>query len=137
VSKGLGSLQRSIKEALTFLWSKNAQTRFDEIAKYLLYNHDGAADIWFDRSARRALDGLLRRGDVICVGGLGTSRSPREFLNVEDFARLASKKPPRNTAEAKTIAAEIINHPIFASTIPDVVQHARQKAAARSRRARR
>jgi hypothetical protein len=127
VSKGLGSLQRRIKEALAYLWSKKLPTGFGEIDTYLLANHDDAADRWFERSARRALDGLLKRGDVVVVGGLGTSRSPRSFLCVEDFAALCSKKPPRDTAEAKKLAAEVFDSPIFAPTVPMVVEHARAR----------
>ena len=89
--------------------------------------HPGADDIWFERSARRALDGLLRRGDVVVVGGIGTSRSPRSFLCVEDFATLCSRRPPRTTAEAKVLAAEVLDSPIFAPTIPGVVQYARAR----------
>ena len=125
MSKGLGSLQVAIKSALALLWRTGSQTRFDEIAYVLLARCPGAAEDHFDRSARRALDGLLRRGDVVVVGGRGTSKSPREFLCVEDFASLSGK--PRDTAHAKTIAAEVIDSPLFAPTIPDVVQYARAR----------
>jgi hypothetical protein len=127
VSKGLGAPQRQIKEVLAILWASRSPTRFDEIAVCLLLRHPGADDIWFERSARRALDGLLRRGDVVVVGGIGTSRSPRSFLCVEDFATLCSRRPPRTTAEAKVLAAEVFDSPIFAPTIPGVVQYARAR----------
>jgi hypothetical protein len=79
---------------------------------------------------RETLDGLLARGDVVVVGGIGSSRSPREFMTVEDFAALSGKRP-RTTAEAKTIAAAVINSELFAPTIPLVVQSARSRRAAR------
>jgi hypothetical protein len=134
MSRGLGLIQVKIKEALRLLWSKNLPTRFGEIEVYLVANHDGGADFWFERSARRALDGLIERGDVIVVGGAGTSKDPRSFLTVEDFGALSSKKP-RNIAEAKEIAAEALNNPILAQMIPGMVYTARQKMARARRKA--
>ena len=128
MSRGLGLLQREIKEVLAILWRTKSPTRFDEIALGLLLRYDGAEDIWFERSARRALDGLLKRGDVVVIGGRGTSSSPRHFMCVEDFARLSGKKP-RNTADAKKIAAGV---PL--TLRPMVVAELRGHRAARSRR---
>jgi hypothetical protein len=130
VSRGLGVIQVKIKEALRFLWSKNAPTQFDGIAWYLLYNHKGGDDIWFERSARRALDGLIKRGEVVVVDGIGSPTNPRSFLCIEDLAALGGKKP-RTTAEAKEIAAGAIGNKTF---VAQMVYAARLNAAARSRR---
>jgi hypothetical protein len=125
MSKGLGVLQREVKSALALLWRTGSQTRFDEIAYVLLARCPGFSEDHFERSARRALAGLLKRGEVVVVGGIGTSTSPREFMTVEDFAQLCGK--PRTTAEAKKLAAEVIDNPLFAPTIPGVVQYARAR----------
>ena len=92
MSRGLGELQRQIKDALTILWNHKQPTQFAEIRWRLLVRHGGeegdTLEPTFERSMRRALTGLLDRGDVVIVGGRGTSGSPREFANVEDFAAL-------------------------------------------------
>ena len=61
------------------------------------------------RSVWRALNSLIARGDVLVISGRGTSKSPRQFATVEDFARLHSKKV-RDTAHAKKIAAGVPPH---------------------------
>jgi len=96
MSRGLGELQREIKDALTILWNHKQPTRFAEIRWCLLVRHGGeegdTLEPTLERSMRRALTGLLDRGDVVIVGGRGTSGSPREFANVEDFAALYVRK---------------------------------------------
>jgi len=126
MSRGLGELQREIKDALTILWNHKQPTRFAEIRWCLLVRHGGeegdTLEPTLERSMRRALTGLLDRGDVVIVGGRGTSGSPREFANVEDFAALYVRKGKvRDAAHAKGIL-----HKVNA-----VVAKARTLAAAR------
>jgi hypothetical protein len=109
MSKGLGSQQREIKEMLAILWRRKLRTQFADVCACLLYAHDGkvgedALAPTYERSLRRALTGLIARGDVVIIGGRGPSRSPREFATVEDFARLSGQKV-RDAAHAKEIAA--------------------------------
>jgi hypothetical protein len=144
MSRGMGVLQLLVKEALAFLWRKNAPTRFNEINMYVVAHHyDGPADMWFERAVRRALDGLIRRGEVVVVGGGYSSKYPRSYLVVEDFAELANtrirhpvhaKETVRDTAHAKQIAAECFNNAKTARMVPMMVDDARQEAARRSRR---
>ena len=70
--------------------------------------------------------GLIARGDVVVIGGRGTSGSPRQYATVEDFARLSGKKV-RDTAHAKEIAAEA---PLTAAEMVAAVQP--DRAAVRS-----
>ena len=91
MSRGLGSLQSEIKEILTILWRRKLRTQFADIRACLLYAHGGEVGEdtlapTYERSLWRALTGLIARGDVVIVGGRGTSGSPREYLTVEDFA---------------------------------------------------
>jgi hypothetical protein len=132
MSKGLGERQVEIKAVLTVLWRKKLPMRFADIRAWVFAYHDGEeGDMLaptFERSMRRALNGLLARGDVVVVGGKGTPSYPREFMTVGDFARLSGKKV-RNTVDAKKIAAE------GKEIAAEVVMAARLVAAARSHRA--
>jgi hypothetical protein len=111
MSRGLGSLQSEIKEILTILWRRKLRTQFADIRACLLYADGGEVGEdtlapTYERSLWRALTGLIARGDVVVIGGRGTSGSPRQFATVEDFARLSGKKV-RDAAHAKEIAAGV------------------------------
>jgi hypothetical protein len=107
MSRGLGSLQSEIKTVLSILWKHRGSMRFADLRAGLLYAHGGEEGDTlaptYERSVWRALNKLIARGDVVVIGGKGTSSSPREYMAVEDFARLAGQV--RSTADAKKIAA--------------------------------
>jgi len=133
MSRGLGELQRGIKHMLAVLWRRKLRTQFADIRACFLIRHGGEVGVdtlapTYERSLLRALTGLIARGDVVVIGGRGTSGSPREYMAVEDFARLSGKKV-RNTVDAKKIAAE------GKEIAAEVVMAARLVAAARSHRA--
>jgi hypothetical protein len=106
MSKGLGDRQREITYALEYLWGKKLLLRFKDILVYVSVIHEDEGELppEFERSLRRSLTGLVKRGDVVVVFGDGSPKNPRQYMNVEDFAKLSGKKP-RDTADAKRIAA--------------------------------
>jgi hypothetical protein len=131
MSKGLGERQVEIKEMLAILWRRKLRTQFADIRACLLYAHGGEVGEdtlapTYERALWRGLRGLIARGDVVVIGGRGTSGSPRQYATVEDFARLSGKKV-RDTAHAKEIAAEA---PLTAAEMVAAVQP--DRAAVRS-----
>jgi hypothetical protein len=111
MSKGLGERQVEIKEMLAILWRRKLRTQFADIRACFFYAHGGEVGEdtlapTYERLLWRALRGLIARGDVVVIGGRGTSGSPRQYATVEDFARLSVRKV-RDTAHAKEIAAGV------------------------------
>jgi hypothetical protein len=113
MSRGLGELQREIKDALTFLWNKKLPTRFADVRIYFVIRHGGEEDDTleptYERSMRRALKGLLDRGDVVIIGGKGGPGDPHQYANVEDFAALYVRKGKkvRDATHAKEILLKV------------------------------
>ena len=131
MSRGIGDTQREIVGMLEYLWSKKHRMQFADICTCYLIHADAkegdTLDPSFERGLRRSLAALIKRGDVLVVGGGYSSKYPREFMSVTDFAKLASRKKVHSTAEAKKIAATVIGNPLFAPTIPFVVRDARAR----------
>jgi hypothetical protein len=113
MSRGLGELQREIKDALAFLWNNKQPTRFANVRTYFVIRHGGeegdTLEPVFERSLRRALKGLLDRGDVVVIDGKGGPGDPHQYANVEDFAALYVRKGKtvRDATHAKEILAEV------------------------------
>jgi hypothetical protein len=62
---------------------------------------------WFERSLKRALKGLVDRGDVLVLGGKGGPGDPRHYVTVETFASKAESKKVTDTSYAKQLVAEM------------------------------
>ncbi len=62
-----------------------------------------------ERSLKRALKGLIDRGDVLIVRGEGGPGDPRSYTTVECFAShfVAKGKKVKDTAHAKQIMTEL------------------------------
>jgi hypothetical protein len=63
----------------------------------------------YERSMRRALKGLLDRGDVVVIDGKGGPGDPHRYANVEDFASLYVRKgrKVRDATHAKQILLKL------------------------------
>jgi hypothetical protein len=113
MSRGLGELQREIKDALAFLWNNKQPTRFANIRTVLLACHGGekgdTMEPTYERSMRRALKGLLDRGDVVIFDGKGGPGDPHWYANIEDFASLYVRKGKkvRDATHAKEILLKV------------------------------
>jgi hypothetical protein len=135
VSRGIGDTQREIVAILGYLWSKKYRMQFADICTCYLIHADAeegdTLDPSFERGLRRSLASLIKRGDVLVVGGGYSSKYPREFMSVTDFAKLNSRdgKKVNSVAEAKRVAAGA------GRFVAEIVAAARFVAAARSRRA--
>ena len=113
MSRGLGELQREIKNVLTFLWNNKQPTRFANIRTVFLACHGGeegdTMEPTYERSMRRAIKGLLDRGDVVVIDGKGGPGDPHRYANVEDFAGLYIPKgrKVRDATHAKQILLKV------------------------------
>jgi hypothetical protein len=132
MSRGIGDTQREIVAMLGYLWSKKYRMQFADICTCYLIHADAeegdTLDPSFERGLRRSLAALIARGEVVVVSGGYSSKYPREFMTVTDFAKLSGEKVS-NVADAKKVAAGAGK---FAA---EIVAAARFEAAARSRRA--
>ena len=60
----------------------------------------------FTRSLRRAIKGLVDRGEILIASGNGGPGDPRRYTTVECFAS-ATGETVKDTAHAKAIVAEM------------------------------
>jgi hypothetical protein len=109
MSRGLGDLQRRIKELMN-----RAAAELDMPSLmlphiyYVLGAAKGRLSVAQTRSIRRALKNLVDRGDVLIVQGTGKSGDPYAYTTVETWAGAAEGgKPLTDTAKAKQITAEM------------------------------
>jgi hypothetical protein len=113
MSRGLGELQHEIKDTLTFLWNHKQSTRFANLRTCFLVRHGGekgdTLEPIYERSMRRALKGLVDRGDVVIIGGKGGPGDPHQYANIEDFAALYVRKGKkvRDATHAKEILLKV------------------------------
>jgi hypothetical protein len=103
MSRGLGDLQCRIKAVMNL-----AATVGMPFMRYgdLRMAFAGHAQ---ERSLRRALKGLIDRGDVLILGGKGGPGDPYRYTTVEAFAGITepSRMPLKDTVEAKRKVAEL------------------------------
>jgi ribosomal protein S28E/S33 len=112
MSRGLGGLQRDVKQMLDRASQIVGPIRFADI-RALFVVHYGAKPGQGDklkhsheRSLKRALKGLVDRGDVVIVSGHGGQVDPHRYVTVERFAA-ATGEEIKDTAHAKQIVAEL------------------------------
>jgi hypothetical protein len=95
MSAGLGRLQRYLMKILGFLWDRNRRAQFKDIRAVLIYGRYARGGKSLspseERSAWRALQKLIARGEVLAVEG-GTS-GRREYANAEDILPWAAEAP--------------------------------------------
>lgn len=111
MSRGLGALQRRIKTMLRL-----GPLRFADMRTVLLIERQHDAALFGEvidklrpareRSLRRALKGLVDRGDVLIAGAGGPS-DPRRYMTVECFATITKGEQVKDSAEAKQIVADM------------------------------
>ncbi len=113
MSRGLGKLQREIKRALTVMYDHGftGQMRIADIRNWFIARYGGNPDTdklppTHERSLKRALKGLIDRGEVLVVDGKGGPGDPRRYTTVECFAAATGQKV-KDTAHAKKIVAEL------------------------------
>ena len=112
MTKGLGRRQRRIKQML--------HDAFDAELGALTWPHIRQVSVLdcggksgdhlhptFERSLKRTLHALVKRGDVLIVGGKGGPGDPYCYLTVECFASAAEDREVTDTAEAKAICKEL------------------------------
>jgi len=112
MSRGLGKLQRDIKQILdrtTGLLGRPLQ--FAELRAVFIIQEgaDPSTDKLSptrERSIKRALKGLVDRGDVLIFSGTGGQRNPYRYVTVE-WTAAATGQEVRDTAHAKQIVAEL------------------------------
>jgi len=114
MSRGLGDVQREIKRMLTVMFDTyGAVMGFTDIRACFIAKHGGDPENGdrltptHERSLKRALKGLVDRGDVLVVGGEGGPGDPYRYTTIEDFAGTANGKKVKDTAHAKQIVAEM------------------------------
>jgi CheY-like chemotaxis protein len=113
MSRGLGSLQRDIKEALT----KVADNGYGPLGiaglrQWLVARAGGDPELDTlrpagERSLRRAINALLDRGEIFVIAGEGGPGDPRRDVTVECFANTLKGETVKDTAHAKAIVAEL------------------------------
>jgi hypothetical protein len=112
MSRGLGAVQQAIKIALAVLADDGLPTRFADVRTWWIAAGDGEEDDrlepTYERSLRRALAGLVDRGDVLVIAGTGSPSRPYHYMNVETFAIRATGKKVTSAAQAKQIVAEMM-----------------------------
>ena len=118
MGRGLGNLQLYIKDVLTNAYEKKfGALSFAYIrAGYAIQlgcAEEGPAgetihnlDPSEERSLKRALYTLVKRGDVVIIKGEGGVADPYQYTTIECFARSANKKP-KSTEHAKQIVADM------------------------------
>jgi hypothetical protein len=113
MSRGLGALQREIKRVLDVVFEHEQWAmRFADIRSAFVVMRGGnpEQDVLtptLERSLKRALKGLIDRGDVLIVAGKGGPGDPRRYATIECFATAAHGKKVKDTAHAKQIIAEL------------------------------
>jgi hypothetical protein len=115
MSRGLGSLQRDIKEALTTLYAHDyGAISIAVLREWFIARAGGNPEAVtlhpaFARSLRRAIKGLVDRGDILIVSGNGGPGDPRRYTTVECFANavLPDGEAVKDTTHAKAISAEM------------------------------
>jgi hypothetical protein len=113
MSRGLGALQREIKRVLDIVFEHDQiAMRFADIRSAFVMMHGGnpEQDVLtptLERSLKRALKGLVDRGDVLIVRGEGGPGDPRSYTTVESFASAADGEKVKDTAHAKQIIVEL------------------------------
>jgi hypothetical protein len=115
MSRGLGKQQLELKCMLRRASDIGVVSlRFADMrsAMVIKYGGDPKNDklrLSVERSLKRALKGLVDRGDVLVIHGNGGQRDPYHYVTVENFAAagLSGKEKLRDTAHAKQIAAEL------------------------------
>jgi hypothetical protein len=106
MSRGLGTLQRDIKRVLDYtIKQKLGALRFADILTVFKEGERGMTPT-HERSLKRALNGLVERGDVLILSGEGRSGDPYRYITVESFAAATGQKV-RDTAHAREIVAEL------------------------------
>jgi hypothetical protein len=109
VSRGLGSLQRDIKEVLAKTVDDCGPLGIDDLRQWLIARAGGGREDALrparERSLRRAIKGLVDRGEILASGNGGPG-DPRRYTTVECFAS-ATGETVKDTAHAKAIVAEM------------------------------
>ena len=111
MSRGLGKLQREIKRALTVVFDNDyGAMRFADIRTWFVIRYGGKEDDKLspthERSLKRALKGLIDKGEVLIIDGKGGPGDPRRYITIECFAAATGEKV-KDTAHAKAIVAEL------------------------------
>ena len=115
MSRGLGSLQRNVKEIIARALAElepPQPLRFTDIrAVYVLQcggkPYGDKLPPSFERSLKRALKSLVDRGDVLILRGQGRPGDPYRYVTVEYFAGVANRGKKVDTKQAKQIVAEL------------------------------
>lgn len=111
MSRGLGSIQKEVKAALDILVEHGVPTRAADILMWCLVREGGEEGDTlvpsYERSIRRALAGLVDRGDILTIAGNGSRGRPHHFMTVESFAHMATGKKVKGTAHAKQVFGEM------------------------------
>jgi hypothetical protein len=96
MSHGLGALQRQVKEVLDrALDIGSGALPFARLRDFFVIEHGGRPEDGDrlseaqERSLKRALKGLVDRGDVLIIGGKGGPRDRRRYVTVERLAARA------------------------------------------------
>lgn len=112
MSRGLGQAQLVIKCALTMLARHDLPTRFEDICRWVVVQNGWGEDDWIEpaceRSFRRALAGLVDRGEVLVIAGTGGRSNPRHYMCVETIATMATGRKVKSTAHAMEIVGEMM-----------------------------
>jgi hypothetical protein len=109
MSRGLGTLQREIKEILDRAVDHKIPGTFAVLRGVHSMNLGGGPEDRSEaqeRSLKRALKGLVDRGDVVIVTGAGRSGSPYVYATVEKLASFFCDEV-KDTAHAKQVYAEV------------------------------
>jgi hypothetical protein len=106
MSRGLGQLQRDIKQALDDAASLGMSTlrRADLLAIFAAGEGDLSATR--KRAIGRSVKSLVDRGDVVIIDGVGRPGNPYQYVTVEAFAA-STGQTIRDTAHAKAVVAEL------------------------------
>ena len=97
-----GESQRTIKRILDAAFKLHYPSlRFADIRLTFATRHGGKLDPVFERSLKRALKGLVERGDVLIVSGKGGQTDPFRYVTVECFTTGATGEKVTDTAHAK------------------------------------
>jgi hypothetical protein len=115
MSRGLGQLQVEIKHMLARGFEVYGPLRFADIRAVMVIEHGGNPENGdkmrpsVERSLKRALKGLVDRGDVLIITGKGGPGDPRRYVTVESFAGIAlgDASKVRDTAHAKSVLIEL------------------------------
>jgi hypothetical protein len=110
MSRGLGDLQRSIKKIMHIMATDRPYVLLSDLYELWAMGNGGEISEAQKRNLRRALKGLVDRGDVLIPRGEGRPGNPYLYTTVEIFAGLFTdeKKPLTDTAKAKQMTAEIM-----------------------------